>query len=591
MSSLSPKFVNSLNFTSSHLSTLRKLGEYRGKQDLFNKKSKEVLEALKQHAIIESIESSNRLEQITAPAKRIKGLVAQSTAPENRSEQEIAGYRDVLSLIHKSYKDMEVSVNIIKQLHTMLYRHLSEDGGSFKLADNKIVERDVNGNIIRERFTPVSAFQTPQAMDQLCQSYNDFLNTSDIDPLVLFPLLILDFLCIHPFKDGNGRISRLLTLLVLHQYGYEVGKYISLERIFEQSKEGYYNTLRESSQNWHEGKHDPFPWMDYFWGTVIRAYKEFEEKVDSIKKNMRGRGSKTAQIKTTIRNKIGPFLISDIEKDCPHIGRDMIRNVLRQLRDEGRIKSTGIGRGAKWINVINKLPKEISDFQTERIQKILSDAPPMPLMKGPKLVLHIIPVEFFHKHQALAVQKISHSDRGFGFQPICILFEPASGGWNTKFNFDGFVNYDASEKGRYLSYTQVFQNAVIEAADTYTIAADLKKDGKILTPQNYEGSIIQALSLYTESLSNQNIYGACFVFLSLLKVRGYTIYNELVSSQDKNISIDRDNLFLPEIYIEDLSKFSPPDIMKPAFDRVWNAGGYIGSRNYNQNGKWNPVHL
>ena len=586
MSSLSPKFVNSLNFTSSHLSILRKLGEYRGKQDLFNKKSKEVLEALKQHAIIESIESSNRLEQITAPAKRIKGLVAQSTAPENRSEQEIAGYRDVLSLIHKSYKDMEVSVNIIKQLHTMLYRHLSEDGGSFKLADNKIVERDVNRNTIRERFTPVSAFKTPQAMDQLCRSYNDFLNTSDIDPLVLFPLLILDFLCIHPFKDGNGRISRLLTLLVLHQYGYEVGKYISLERIFEQSKEGYYNTLRESSQNWHEGKHDPFPWMDYFWGTVIRAYKEFEEKVDSIKKNMSGRGSKTAQIKTTIRNKIGPFLISDIEKDCPHIGRDMIRNVLRQLRDEGRIKSTGIGRGAKWINVTNKLPKEISDFQKERIKKILSEDTPVRLETGrPKLILHIIPTEFFDTSQAFSVADIGRRE----FGPIPDPFSVMDNSWKTTFNFDGQVNYYGIKDNEYLSYTQVFQNAVIEAVDMNNTSAKTQS-GWTLTPNEYERGVIQALNIYASSLLEKNIYGACFVFLSLLNVRGYTIDNESGFSRDKEISIDRDNLFIPEIYIEDLSKFSPSDIMKPAFDRVWNACGYIGSRNYNKDGKWAPVY-
>ena len=485
---------------------------------------------------------------------------------------------------------MEISVNIIKQLHTKLYYHLSEDGGSFKLADNKIIERDADRNIIRERFTPVSAFKTPQAMDHLCQSYGDFLNTSEIDPLVLFPLLILDFLCIHPFKDGNGRISRLLTLLVLHHYGYEVGKYISLERIFEQSKEGYYNTLRESSQNWHEGKHDPFPWMEYFWGTLIRAYKEFEEKIDSIKNTMTGKGSKTAQIKATIRNKIGPFLISDIEKDCPHISRDMIRNVLRQLRDEGRIKSTGIGRGAKWSNITHELPKEIGDFQKERIQKILLENTPVPLVEGPKLVLHIIPVEFFHKHQALAVQKISHSDRGFGFQPISILFEPASGGWNSMFNFNGFVNYDASAKGGHLSYTQVFRNAVIESVDTYTIVGDLKKDGKILTPQNYERSVIQALSLYTSSLLKENIYSSCFVFLSLLKVKGYKIYNKLEFLRNRNISIDQDNLFLPEIHVEDLNKFSPPDIMKPAFDRVWNACGYIGSRNYNTDGKWNPIN-
>ena len=346
---LSPKFIDSLNFTSTHLADLRKLGEYRGKQDLFSKKSKEVLAVLKQHAVIESVESSNRLEQITAPYQRIKGLVNNSTVPKNRSEQEIAGYRDALNLIHESYEHMELSVNVIKQLHTMIYRHLPEDGGKFKLADNKIVERDSSGNVIRERFVPVSAVQTPAVMDNLCQNYINFLNNSNTDPLILFPLLTLDFLCIHPFKDGNGRISRLLTLLVLHRHGYEVGKYISLERIFEESKKSYYSTLHKSSQGWHESKHDPFPWMEYFWGVIIRAYKEFEEKVVLIKETVGGKGSKAELIKLSIRNKIGPFSISDIEKDCPGISRDMIRHVLRQLRDEGKIHVLGIGRGAKWI--------------------------------------------------------------------------------------------------------------------------------------------------------------------------------------------------------------------------------------------------
>ena len=349
MPSLSPKFIDSLNFTSSHLADLRKLGEYRGKQDLFSKKSKEALEVLKQHAVIESVESSNRLEQITAPYQRIKKLVNKSTAPKNRSEQEIAGYRDALNLIHKSYEHMELSVNVIKQLHTIIYRHLPEDGGKFKLADNKIVERDLRGNVIRERFVPVSAVQTPSAMDSLSQSYTDFLNNSSTDPLILFPLLTLDFLCIHPFKDGNGRISRLLTLLVLHRHGYKVGKYISLERIFEESKESYYRTLHKSSQGWHESKHDPFPWMEHFWGIIIKAYKEFEEKVVLIKETVGGKGSKAELIKLSIRNKIGPFSISNIEKDCPGISRDMIRHVLRQLRDEGKIQSKGVGRGAKWI--------------------------------------------------------------------------------------------------------------------------------------------------------------------------------------------------------------------------------------------------
>ena len=349
MASINLKFIDSLKFNKSHLADLKKLGEFKGKQDLFNKKSQEALKMLKYHSIIESVESSNRLEQITAPYQRIKGLINKSTTPKNRSEKEIAGYRDALNLIHGSYEHMEVSVNVIKQLHTMIYRYLPEDGGNFKIADNKIIERNSDGSIVRERFTPVSALRTPQAMESLCQNHKDFLNNDNTDILILLPLLILDFLCIHPFKDGNGRISRLLTLLVLHRHGYEVGKYISLERIFEESKEGYYRTLKESSENWLISQHNPFPWMEYFWGTIIRAYKEFEEKVIHIKETIGGKGSKTEQIKFSIRKKMKPFSIADIQRDCPGISRDMIRHILRQLRDEGKIHSMGIGRSAKWF--------------------------------------------------------------------------------------------------------------------------------------------------------------------------------------------------------------------------------------------------
>ncbi|MDE0118558.1 MAG: Fic family protein [Bdellovibrionales bacterium] len=587
MKSFSPKFINSLSFNSSHLSTFKKLGEYRIKQGLFSKQSKKTLEVLKQHAIIESVESSNRLEQITAPYKRIKELVTHSVTPDNRPEQEIAGYRDAFSFIYDSHRDVEISVSVIKQLHKMLYHHLPEEGGYFKAVDNKIIERDIGRNTIRERFIPVSAAKTPQAISELCQSYKDCLNTYEADPMILFPLLILDFLCIHPFKDGNGRISRLLTLLILYRHGHEVGKYISLERIYEQSKEGYYNALQESSQGWHEMKHNPFPWMEYFWGVLLRSYKTFEEKIEDIQGTIDKKSPKTEQIKIAIRKKTVPFFISDIEKDCPNVSRDMIRNILRQLRDEGRVKSQGTGRGAKWMNIRGELSETMIKFKEERIDKILSNKTPLPLVRGPKIVLHIIPVEFFNKYQTFIINKLDYSDRGFDFQPIS-TFQSSGGGWNTRVNFDGFVNYDTLEKDGFFSYIQVFRNAVIEAVDTYSVAT-ASADGSFLTPQNYEISIVQALSLYISSLVKRNIHGPCFVFLSLLGVKKYEIYNQFGFLRNRTTPIDRDNLLLPEIYIEEISNFSAPDVMKPAFDMVWNAGGYIGSRNYNKEGKWNPI--
>ena len=348
MKSLHIQFINSLNFTSSQLAVTRKIGEYKGKQDSVSKRAKEVCAVLKQHAIIESIESSNRLEQITAPRHRIEGLVNKSTAPKDRSEREISGYRDALSLIHESYQNIKPSVNVIKQLHTTVYRYLSEDGGQFKLADNKIVEKDSRGNITRERFIPTSAIKTPEAMDDLCHNYQSFLHHFNIDALILVPLLILDFLCIHPFTDGNGRVARLLTLLLLYRHGHGVGQYISLERIIEESKEGYYKTLQASSQGWHAAQHDPFPWLEYFWGILIRAYKELDKQVAIVEEATSAKGYKTAQIRLAVGNKIKPFSISDIEKDCPEISRPMIRYVLRQLRDEGKIYSQGLGRNARW---------------------------------------------------------------------------------------------------------------------------------------------------------------------------------------------------------------------------------------------------
>ena len=272
-----------------------------------------------------------------------------STNLRNRSEQEVAGYRDALDLIHESHEALPCSLHVIKQFHSVIHRYLPDKGGEWKERDNVIGEVLPDGSK-RIRFEPVSAADTPAAMDHLIYRYDEAIQDNR-DPLVTIPLLVFDFLCIHPFPNGNGRVARLLTLLLLYQSGYFVGKYISLERIFEESHESYYETLELSSQKWHEGKHDILPWLTYFWGVIIRAYKEFEERVGTIKT---GRGSKTEQIRLAIRRKIGSFSISDIEKECPGISRDMIRHVLRNMRDKGLIESTGIGRGAKWVKVNEK---------------------------------------------------------------------------------------------------------------------------------------------------------------------------------------------------------------------------------------------
>jgi Fic family protein len=344
MSSLKTEYLENLTFTAEQISTLRSLGEYRGKQALFFKQSPEALKSLQLVAKIESSESSNRLEGIELPHKKIEELVLKDTTPKSRSEQEIAGYRDALNLIHESGEDMPLTANIILQLHGILCRYLANPGGRFKLTDNEIIENHPDGTK-RVRFTPTKAHLTPNAIEQLTQNYSNATQENKHDALILVPLAILDFLCVHPFSDGNGRMSRLLTLMLLYQSNYQVGRYISLERIFEDSKESYYETLEASSHHWHTDKHDVRPWLNYFWGALLRAYREFEDRVGAITTS---RGSKTELIRAAVNRKMAPFSIGDIESDCPGISRDMIRKVLRQMRDEGEISVSSGGRGALW---------------------------------------------------------------------------------------------------------------------------------------------------------------------------------------------------------------------------------------------------
>lgn len=346
MHSLTPDYLNRITLTVEQGSTLSRIGEFKGKQELFAQQRPEILNVLQKTAIVESSECSNRLEGITAPHKRIEALVLKSSAPENRSEQEIAGYRDALSLIHESAAHMEFSPNICLQLHSMLYRYLPNEGGAWKMTDNEIVERNADGSVNRVRFKATSAAATPFAMESLAGNYKEAAMHLGKEPLLLVPLAVLDFRCIHPFTDGNGRTARLITLMMLYHFGYSVGRYISLERIFEDSKETYYETLEASSQNWHQGKHDPNPWLNYFWGALLRAYSEFAERIGSLSN---GHGTKTGIIRQAVSRRMAPFAISDIESDCPGISRDMVRVVLRQLRDEGIIRSQGKGRGAKWV--------------------------------------------------------------------------------------------------------------------------------------------------------------------------------------------------------------------------------------------------
>lgn len=347
MNSLHTSFLKALRFGPDDAAALKALGACQGRQDLFRRQTPEVLEGLREAAVVESSESSNRIEGVVAPPKRVEALVLKNSTPRNCSEREIAGYRDALNLIHESGSDMAFSVNVILQLHTVLYRYHPADGGRWKATQNEIVERDAEGNVIRVRFAPPGPVETPEMMRGLVDRFRRAMEDGH-EPAIVIPLAILDFLCIHPFRDGNGRVARLLTLLLLYHFDYDVGRYISLERVVEESKETYYETLEASSRGWREAEHDVMPWMGYFWGVLLAAYAEFEDRVGTLRTR---RGAKAEMVERAVARRLVPFAISDIEADCPGVSRDWIRIVLRRMRDDGRIVLRGRGRGAKWIHV------------------------------------------------------------------------------------------------------------------------------------------------------------------------------------------------------------------------------------------------
>lgn len=347
MPSLNPTYLSRIRLDTAEASAVATLGRYRGRQELFQRQTSEVLLALRQGALIESAESSNRIEGVTASPDRIEAIIANRRRPETRSEQEIAGYRDGLELIHESATEMQFSVNVVLQIHSLLYRYQGGHGGRWKATTNEIIERDASGAVVRVRFRPPEPVATPQLMDDLVTDYARAVDAQH-ESLVLVPLAILDFLAIHPFSDGNGRTGRLLTLMLLYQAGFDVGRYVSLERIIEESRETYYDALERSSQGWHDDKHDPNPWLRYFWGMLIRAYREFEERVGAIRT---GRGAKADLVEAAIARQTGPFSISEIEAESPGVTRDWVRLVLRRLRDDGSIRSTGRGRNARWVKI------------------------------------------------------------------------------------------------------------------------------------------------------------------------------------------------------------------------------------------------
>jgi Fic family protein len=327
--------------------TLLALGEWKGQQELYAKQTPQVLETLREAAIIQSTESSNRIEQVTAPLRRIQELVAQKTTPANRSEEEIAGYRDVLDTIHSSFRDIPFTVNVVLQFHRDLYSHTLSPGGRFKMTDNEITETRADGTVAL-RFKPLSAVETPAAMEQLHARFEAAWKAGNVGRLLLIPAYVLDFLCIHPFTDGNGRMARLLTLLLLYHAGYEVGRYISLERIIERSRETYYEALLLSSERWHVGRHTLLPWTEYFLGILVAAHKDFEERVGKLTS---ARGAKRQMVLDAIAHAYGMFTVADLQEACPNVSLDFIRVLLKKERGAGRVECLDRGPKARWRRV------------------------------------------------------------------------------------------------------------------------------------------------------------------------------------------------------------------------------------------------
>ena len=330
-----------------------KIHECKGRQDLFIRQKPVELERLIEIAKIQSTEASNKIEGIVTTSTRMKQLFEEKTAPRNRDEDEIMGYRDVLNTIHESNAYIPIRPSYILQLHRELLKRVgSSYGGHFKNVQNYINETKADGTIIT-RFTPIAPRDTADAVENLCRAYAQAIAKEKLDTLLLIPAFICDFLCIHPFNDGNGRMSRLLTLLLLYKNGYDVGKYISIEKQIEKTKDRYYDTLEEADAGWHEEKNDPTPFIRYMLQAILACYTEFEERVGFMTES--GKNSTAYDIvKRYTEEKIGRFTGADVVAHCPSIGRSSALAALKKLTEEGYIIRKGVGRSTFYVRADSK---------------------------------------------------------------------------------------------------------------------------------------------------------------------------------------------------------------------------------------------
>ena len=311
-----------------------------GKQEMYLKQRPEELEKLVEIAKIQSTEASNAIEGIVTTDTRIRQLVEEKTTPRNRDEQEIAGYRDVLGIIHESFDSIPITQNYILQLHKILYSHMNNPvAGRTKTVQNYISATYPDGHT-ETLFTPLAPYETPAALDMLCWEYNRVIGNMELEPLIAIPIFIHDFLCIHPFNDGNGRMSRLLTTLLLYRSGFYVGKYVSLEAKIAKNKDLYYGALSASQDGWHEGNDNPVPFIKYLLGTILAAYKDFEERFSLVEIKR----SALDTVRLATQNKIGRFTKQDIRELCPALSISSVEGALRKLVASSELKREGSGK-------------------------------------------------------------------------------------------------------------------------------------------------------------------------------------------------------------------------------------------------------
>lgn len=323
------------------VSLLTTIHEFKGEQTLFIEAHADKLTSLVTIAKIQSTDASNKIEGIYTSDERLKKIVQDKTMPKTRNEEEIAGYRDVLTTIHENYEYIPVKPSLILQLHRDLYKFNGiAIGGKYKFSDNVIAETDEQGHK-RVRFEPVPSWETAESIDMMCKAYNQAINEKSIDPLLVLPMAVLDFLCIHPFEDGNGRMSRLLTLLMLYRNGYIVGKYISIEKLIEQSKETYYETLHESSLHWHEEENSYIPFVRYYLGIIAAAYRDFSSRVQVLAINGL---SKPERIGEVIKSHIGKITKAEILAECQDISEVTVKRTLAKLIKENKVIKISGGR-------------------------------------------------------------------------------------------------------------------------------------------------------------------------------------------------------------------------------------------------------